>query len=310
METGIIAVDENTRCPECNCRHLTKAYDRGELVCEGCGLVINEQLIDQGPEWRAFDFDQIEKRTRTGPPMTYTIHDKGLSTEIGWKNKDAYGKSIPHRNRAQFYRLRKLQRRTRISNAVERNLTTAMIELERITSAMGLPRNVREMAASTYRNAMNKNMIRGRRVEAVVAATVYFACRQSGIPRTLNEIASFSKSEKKEIGRTYRFLAKKLKLKLLPTHPEDYISRFCSKLGLSSKAQAKVTEIIRDASNKKLTSGKGPIGITAAAIYVAAIICNEKRAQKEIAEVTGVTDVTIRKRCRELVSKLDIKIRV
>jgi transcription initiation factor TFIIB len=108
--------DELTTCPECSSSHLTRAYDRGELVCEDCGLVLDEQLIDQGPEWRAFDSEQGEKRARTGAPMTYTIHDKGLSTEIGWKNKDSYGKSIPTRNRAQLYRLRKWQRRIRVSN--------------------------------------------------------------------------------------------------------------------------------------------------------------------------------------------------
>ena len=90
-------------CPECGSHHLVRDYERGELVCEDCGLVLDDQFIDQGPEWRAFDVEQGEKRARTGAPMTYTIHDKGLSTEISWKNKDSYGKSIPTRNRAQLY---------------------------------------------------------------------------------------------------------------------------------------------------------------------------------------------------------------
>jgi len=308
METGITVVDEQTRCPECNSTHLTRAYDRGELVCEDCGLVLDEHIIDQGPEWRAFDFEQMEKCARTGAPMTYTIHDKGLSTEIGWKNKDAYGKSIPTRNRAQLYRLRKWQRRTRISNATERNLASALGELDRIASALGLPRNVRETAATMYRKAVNKNMIRGRSIEDVVAATVYGACRQCGIPRTLEEIASFSRSRKKEIGRSYRFIARGLELKLFPTRPEEYISRFCNKLGLSSKVQAKVAEIVRGATDKELTSGRGPTGITAAAIYMATVICNENRTQKEIANVTGVTEVTIRNRYKELADELGIEI--
>ena len=309
METGITAIDEQTRCPECNGTHLTRAYDRGELVCEDCGLVLDEKFIDQGPEWRAFNAEQMEKYVRTGAPMTYTIHDKGLSTEIGWKNKDAYGKSIPTRNRAQIYRLRKWQRRVRISNATERNLATALSELDRIASTMGLPRNVRETAATVYRKAVNKNMIRGRSIEDVVSATVYYACRQCGIPRTLDEIASFSRGRKKEIGRTYRYLARGLVLKIPPTRPEEYISRFCSKLGLSSKVQVKVAEIVRDATEKELITGKGPTGITAAAMYMAAIICNENRTQKEIANVTCVTEVTIRNRYKELAEKLCIEIK-
>ncbi|RKX97311.1 MAG: transcription initiation factor IIB, partial [Spirochaetes bacterium] len=102
-------IEETIKCPKCGSTHLTRDYSRAELVCEDCGLVIDEDFIDHGPEWRAFDSDQREKRARVGAPMTYTIHDKGLSTMIGWKNRDSYGKSIPTRNRAQLYRLRKWQ---------------------------------------------------------------------------------------------------------------------------------------------------------------------------------------------------------
>src|SRR3989442_377900 len=160
--------EEVTRCPECNSGHLSFDYERGELICEECGLVLTDQMIDQGPEWRVFDVEQGEKRARTGAPMTYTIHDKGLSTTIGWKNKDSYGKSIPTRNRAQLYRLRKWQRRIRVSNATERNLAFALSELDRIASGMGLPRNLRETAAMIYPKAVNKNLIRGRSIEGVV----------------------------------------------------------------------------------------------------------------------------------------------
>ena len=148
------------------------------MVCETCGLVLDDAFIDQGPEWRAFDSEQREKRARTGAPMSMLIHDKGLSTMIGWKNKDSYGKSIPTRNRAQLYRLRKWQRRIRVSNATERNLAFALSELDRMASGMGLPRNVRETAAMVYRRAVTKNLIRGRSIEGVVAASLYAACRQ------------------------------------------------------------------------------------------------------------------------------------
>ena len=171
-------IEEITQCPECGGTHLIKDYSRAELVCEECGLVIDEDFIDHGPEWRAFDSDQREKRSRVGAPMTYTIHDKGLSTMIGWKNRDSYGKSIPTRNRAQLYRLRKWQRRIRISDATERNLAFALSELDRMASGMGLPRNVRETAAMIYRKAVLKNLIRGRSIEGVSAAALYAACRQ------------------------------------------------------------------------------------------------------------------------------------
>ena len=303
-----IKIDEVTRCPECNSIHIIRDYDRGELVCESCGLVLDEQYIDQGPEWRAFDSEQDEKRARTGAPMTYTIHDKGLSTEIGWKNKDSYGKSIPTRNRAQLYRLRKWQRRIRVSNATERNLAFALSELDRMASGMGLPRNVRETAAMIYRKAVNKNLIRGRSIEGVVAASLYAACRQCNVPRTLDEIAAASRVGRKEIGRTYRFMTRELQLKLMPTSPQDYISRFCSELKLSGEVQAKSIEIIKSANSRELTSGRGPTGVAAAAIYISSILCNERRTQREVADIAGVTEVTIRNRYKELTDKLQIEI--
>jgi len=300
--------EEVTRCPECNSGHLSFDYERGELICEECGLVLTDQMIDQGPEWRAFDVEQGEKRARTGAPMTYTIHDKGLSTTIGWKNKDSYGKSIPTRNRAQLYRLRKWQRRIRVSNATERNLAFALSELDRMASGMGLPRNVRETAAMIYRKAVNKNLIRGRSIEGVVAASLYAACRQCNVPRTLDEIANSSRVGRKEIGRTYRFMTRELKLKLMPTKPQDYVSRFCSELKLSGEVQSRAVEILKEAQDKELTSGRGPTGVAAAAIYISSILCNERRTQREVADVAGVTEVTIRNRYKELTEKLGIKI--
>lgn len=298
------------QCPECESRDLAFDDARGELVCQDCGLVIDEGMIDQGPEWRAFDMEQGEKRARTGAPMTYTIHDKGLSTTIGWKNKDSYGKSIPTKNRAQMYRLRKWQRRIRVSNATERNLAFALGELDRMASGMGLPRNVRETAAMIYRRAVNKNLIRGRSIEGVVAASLYAACRQAGVPRTLDEIASSSRVTRKEIGRTYRFMTRELKLKLLPTRPQDYVSRFCSELKLSGEVQSRALEILQRATEEELTSGRGPTGVAAAAIYIASILKNERRTQREVADVAGVTEVTIRNRYKELTEKLDIDIQL
>jgi len=298
------------KCPECESAHITRDYERGELICEDCGLVIDDNYIDVGPEWRAFDMEQGEKRARTGAPMTYTIHDKGLATEIGWKNKDSYGKSIPTRNRAQIYRMRKWQRRIRVSNATERNLAFALGELDRMASTLGLPRNVREAAAMIYRKAVNKNLIRGRSIEGVVAASLYGACRQLGVPRTLDEIANASRVNRKEIGRTYRFMTRELKLKLMPTSPVDYVSRFSSALKLPGEVQARAIEILKEAADMELTSGRGPTGVAAAAIYIASIQLNHRRTQRQVADVAGVTEVTIRNRYKELTERLGIDISI
>jgi len=294
-----------SQCPECGSRQLVHDYERAELVCQQCGLVIDAEFIDRGPEWRAFDHDQRMKRSRVGAPMTFTIHDKGLSTMIDWRNRDSYGRAISSKNRAQ---LPPPPRRIRVSNATERNLAFALSELDRMASALGLPRNVRETAAVVYRDAVDKNLIRGRSIEGVAAAALYAACRQCSVPRTLDEIAEVSRVSRKEIGRTYRFISRELGLKLLPTSPIDYVPRFCSGLQLKGEVQSRAVEILRQAGERELTSGRGPTGVAAAAIYISSILGGERRTQREVAEVAGVTEVTIRNRYKELAEKLDIEI--
>jgi len=305
---NIQLIEESVKCPKCGSIHLTKDHSRAELFCDRCGLVIDAEIIDHGPEWRAFDSEQREKRARTGSPMTYTRHDKGLSTTIGWQNRDAYGRSIPSRNRAQLYRLRKWQTRTRISDGTERNLAQALSALDRMSSSLSLPRNIRETAAIIYRKAVRQKLIRGRSIDSVTAAVLYAACRQCNVPRTLEEISNVSNIKKKEIGRNYRNISRQLKLKLLPTTPQDYVSRFSSRLKLSGEVQAKTYEILKKAGREELTSGRGPTGLAAAALYIASVLCNERRTQREVAGMAGVTEVTIRNRYKELVKKLHIEI--
>ena len=308
MKKGRQKIEEIVQCPECGSNHLSKDYSRAELVCRNCGFILDENMIDQGPEWRAFDNEQREKRARTGSPMTYTIHDKGLSTSIGWTNRDAYGKSIPTKNRAQLYRLRKWQRRVRISDATERNLALALSGIDRLSSGMGLPRTVRETAAMIYRKAALKNLVRGRSIPGVTAASIYAACRQCHVPRTLDETSSIANISRKEIGRTYRFVSRELGLKLLPTSPEDYVSRFCGELKLSSTVRVKTLKILQDAARGELTSGRGPTGMAAASLYIACVLCGERRTQREVADIAGVTEVTIRNRYKELTQKLNMDI--
>jgi transcription initiation factor TFIIB len=301
-------VDIITRCPECNSPHLIRDYERAEVICEDCGLVLDERMIDEGPEWRAFDSEQREARERAGPPSTIMSHDKGLSTQIGWRNKDAYGRTIPHRSRAQIYRLRKWQHRIRTSKSGERSLAQGLTEINTMASKMGLPRHVRESAAVLYRKASTKNLVRGRSIDEVVAATLYAACRQCGVPRTLDEIADKSNVDRKSIGRTYRTLTRELGLKLLPQSPRDYIARFCNKLGLDMEVQRKAKEILEAVEREELASGVAPSGVAAATIYIAAMLCGRPCTQKDVAEVAGVTEVTIRNRYKAISEALGFEI--
>ncbi len=295
-------------CPECGSTDITKDYARAELVCNKCGLVLEEDIIDTGQEWRAFDSEQRASRARTGAPIKFTKPNKGLSTEIDQYNRDIRGVKISAKSKAQMTRLRKWHKRTSISSSMERNLAIALSELERICSSLSLPSNIREASALLYRKAVEKGLIRGRLIESVVAAVIYTICRQYGIPRTLDEISAVSGINKKEIGRTYRFLKKDLGINMPLTNPVHYIPRFASELGLSGEVQEKAREILEQAIDSGLISGRGPTGVAAAAVYIAGVLMGERKTQKEVADVAGVTEVTIRNRYRELKEKLGLDV--
>ncbi len=310
-----------------------KCRDRNR-ISRALALDIAKKYNDRKLEKLAnsdFIFLKIKKLTKTKPTNGYaydltvpnaenfvagygafvlhnTIHDKGLSTVIDWRNKDSYGKDISADRRAQLYRLRKWQRRIRVSDASERNLAFALSELDRIASKLGLPRNVRENAAVLYRGAVEKGLIRGRSIEGVAAAALYAACRRCKVPRTLDEIAEISRVDRKEIGRTYRFISRELKIRLAPTNPIDYVPRFASELKLPGEVESKAIAILQKANEKGLTSGRGPTGVAAAAIYIASVLHGTRRTQREVADVAGVTEVTIRNRYKELTEHLDIDV--
>jgi len=290
------------KCPECGGINLFWNKEKGEIICRDCGLVVEEKMVDFDQEWREFDGDEADKKRRAGAPMTYTQYDQGLGTEVGRKS-DLYGLDAEDKNK--FFRLRKWQ--YRISTAIERNLKLALAELKRVSSYLKLPKSVEEESARIYTLAVQRGLVRGRSMESVVAGALYAACRRHEVPRTLDELSESSGIEKKEIGRTYRFITRELGISILPSNPADYIPRFASALKLSAETQSKSIEIIEMAQKVELTSGRGPTGIAAAGLYVAALINGEKRTQREVADVAGVTEVTIRNRYKELLDKLKLE---
>ncbi|AGB39936.1 transcription initiation factor IIB [Natronococcus occultus] len=293
-------------CPECDSDNVVQHSDPGERICKDCGLVLEESMIDSGPEWRAFDHQERQQKSRVGAPTTQTMHDKGLTTQIDWKNEDAYGRSISSEKRSQMNRLRKWQTRIRTKDAGERNLQFALSEIDRMASALGVPRAVREVTSVIYRRALQEDLIRGRSIEGVATAALYAGCRQEGIPRSLEEITEVSRIERIEISRTYRYISNELGLELRPIDPKQYVPRFTSKLELPQEVETKANEII-DETADPLLSGRGPSGFAAAAIYAAALLCNEKRTQREVADVAQVTEVTIRNRYQEQIEMLEIQ---
>ncbi|MBD3263135.1 hypothetical protein GF374_02020 [Candidatus Woesearchaeota archaeon] len=288
------------RCPECNSINLSIDEKKGEVICKSCGLVLDESLVDFGPEWRGFKED--EGKQRAGAPSTFTKADMGTGTKIGSKS-EIYKLSGSQRRR--FMRMRRWHNRS--STSLERNLKYALVELKKVASILNIPPSIEEEAARIYNLAVRKSLVRGRSMESVVVGAVYIASRRFNLPRSLNEICKKTGISKRDVGKTYRFIARQLGIKLLPSGPADFIPKFANKLNFSSATQTKAVEILKNAKEFELTSGRGPIGLAAAALYVASLMTGEKRTQREIADVVGVTEVTIRNRYKEMIEKLGLK---
>ena len=291
--------EETEVCPECS-GNLVHDSEHGETVCEECGLVVEEDEIDPGPEWRAFDSKEKDNKSRVGAPTTNMMHDKGLSTNIGWQDKDAYGNSLSSRQREKMQRLRTWNERFRTRDSKERNLKQALGEIDRMASALGLPENVRETASVIYRRALEEDLLPGRSIEGVATASLYAAARQAGTPRSLDEIAAVSRVERMELTRTYRYIVRELSLEVQPADPKSYIPRFVSELGLSDEAERGARDLIDSAEGEGVISGKSPVGLAAAAVYAASLLTNEKVTQSEVSEVASISEVTIRNRYHEL----------
>ncbi|PGF17089.1 transcription initiation factor IIB 2 [Natrinema sp. CBA1119] len=296
--------DEQEHCPECGGR-LVSDDEHAETVCTDCGLVVEEDEIDRGPEWRAFDASEKDEKSRVGAPTTNMMHDQGLSTNIGWQDKDAYGRALSSRQRQKMQRLRTWNERFRTRDSKERNLKQALGEIDRMASALGLPENVRETASVIYRRALEEDLLPGRSIEGVATASLYASARQAGTPRSLDEISAVSRVEKMELTRTYRYIIRELGLEVKPADPEHYVPRFVSDLDLSDETERMARELLESARQEGVHSGKSPVGLAAASVYAAALLTNEKVTQNEVSEVASISEVTIRNRYKELLEASD-----
>lgn len=286
-------------CPECGGR-LVADDEHGETLCSDCGLVVEVDEIDRGPEWRAFDSSERDRKSRVGAPTTTMMHDKGLSTNIGWRDKDAYGRSLNARQRERVSRMRTWNERFRTRDSKDRNLKQALGEIDRMASGLGLPETVRKTAAVIYRRALEEDLLPGRSIEGVATASLYAAARQAGTPRSLDELDTVSRIDRMELTRTYRYIVRELGLEVEPANPESYVPRFTSDLDLGEETERRARELLQKGKEADLQSGKSPVGLAAAAIYAASLLTNEKVTQSAVSETTDISEVTIRNRYHEL----------
>jgi len=296
------------KCSDCGNTALVEDESTGELVCSSCGLVLKEGEISSKPEWRAYTFEETQEKSRVGPPNTLTVHDRGLSTTIDI-GKDGVGKWLKGKKAQDAWRLKRWHDRTRIRYIQgDRNLSSALTIINRLSDKLAIPRFVREQAAYSYRQILHKHLARGRTIHGLAVASLYAACRQSNTPRMLREFAVASGTQRKEIGRLYRFIVKNLDLKMPAADAISYIGKIASKANVSMVAQNRAKSIIQRLGGK--LSGGSPLCIAAGALYVAVLAENEKVTQKELAEASGVTEVSVRNqyhRITELCEKNEVK---
>jgi len=292
-------------CPQCRSLNLVTDGNSGEVVCGDCGLVLAENMLNRSPEWNAFTLEEKQCKSRIGSPVSYARFDKGLHTTItGFK--DASGNKLSSKAKRRAWRLRKWHMRSTVHESRDRNLLQAMSELQMLSEKLHVSSATKELAAVVYRKALDEDLIRGRSIAAIVAASLYVACRFTKTPKTLKDIVKVSSRSRGEVSRAYRLLINTLNIEM-PSHDAlSYVSRFAEKVHIPGKVQGTAFKILRKAKRKRITMGKDPAGVAAAVLYIACQIEGKNVTQKEIAEAAGVTEVTVRNRKSELIKKLDL----
>jgi transcription initiation factor TFIIB len=282
--------------------------ESGEMICTNCGIVISNDKSSQQvtPEWRAFDANQTRDRSRVGMPMTLTRHDRGLSTVIGRPDKDASGHALDNSMSSMMHRLRTWDYRIQVRSPTDRSLKNAFQKLDTLKGRLGLPGNVIEKAAYIYRKVQQLRMVRGRTISAAIAASIYIASREAGVPRTLAEIASHSNVSYKEISKAYRQIVWNLDLKVPMVDPIKCIAKIANKMEISENIKRHAVNYMHDVITSGIAAGKDPMGLAGAILYLSLIRNDEHRRQSDVASASGVTEVTLRNRCKELNIKIPL----
>jgi transcription initiation factor TFIIB len=280
--------------------------ETGELIRKDTGEVVSDNILSREKEWRSFDIEEGENRARTGTPTSLAFHDMGLSTVIGKEATDASGNVIDTGTRMRMSRLRTWDNRSQVHSSTDRSLQKAFFILSRLKDRLGLPNHVTEKAAYMYRKAQERGLIRGDTIDSVLAASIYVALRQSGVPRTLDEISEISNVKLKHAARSYRRIITELDIKAPMIDPSKYIMKIANKLGFNEKIKRKALELMGQAQKKNIHVGKDPMSMATSILYLVNIAEGHNKTQSEIAQAAGITEVTVRNRSKELRQKLGL----
>ncbi|MDQ3903841.1 MAG: transcription factor IIB [Thermoproteota archaeon] len=336
-----------TQCPECK-SHVIHDYSKGEYICEKCGCVVMDQVDDYGPESHSTDFEEKTRNTRASGFTSLSLHDYGLRTEIALGSKDYSGKSIDYEMMEKMNNMRKWHSRIRVASPKERRLSNVLSKINEISSAMSLPKTLVETAAMLYRNFENKSEAKGKSVICMAAATIYLACKRCSIIRSLEEIVIATgigeqdKSSLKLASKYYRMMVMEMGvftehmtpsssssahiISQLEPSPSptmiEYkaisatlaIDQYVAKLANMAKIDMKVERLAIDLAHKThdhmLADGKAPNGLAAAYIYLAAVLLGVNLLQIDVSSLAGVTEVTIRNRCKDILTSFKLVINV
>jgi transcription initiation factor TFIIB len=294
MSQKVINSSSLILCSLCNRdTNILTDQESGEVICTNCGSVMNDKVLETKAEWNAFDYEDRNSKSRTGAPTSLAKHDRGLSTVIGKINRDAAGQQIDIAMKNRINRWRKWDFRSQNSHA-ERNLHTAFIHLDMMKSALGLPDSVIEKIAYLYRKIQERGLVRGRTIKGVIAVASYIACREMEIPRTLKEISDISNVREKAISKIYRKVMVELDLKMPQVDLMRIIVKIANKCGISEKSKRYAMKMMAEIIKKEISVGKHPMGLAGAVLYMSCKNYDEGITQGQIAEVAGVTEVTIR----------------
>ena len=311
MET----IEIETKCTVCN-SSLIDDTDNGEIICSGCGIVMAEHMEDHGPEAKSSSLEDKMKLARATGQTSYSQHDLGITTEISVGAKDFSGKKINAETASQMHRLGKWQQRVRVSSSRDRRLSNVLTKVSDICQSCSLPKNVIETAAMIYRGLDGKNIqVKGKSVVSISAAVVYMACKRCDVVRSLEEIlrevcqAREVKSKTKLASRYYRMLVMELGTATIPIVTMDkYISKIANMTNTDTRVERLALEIAEKTRDRNIADGKAPNGIAAAYLYIASILIGQSVLQRDVSNVSGVTEVTIRNRCKEILTNFKLQI--
>lgn len=286
--------DEDNLVCDHNVKSMITDENRGEIICGPCGQVLSDGISSYDAMPR-YTLDNYLANSQTGPKSSLTVHDRGLSTVIGARNVDFAGRRISSDTFSRFKSMRVWDSRSKSKNTSGRNLISALMVLDGVKQKLALSSTVAEHIAFIYRKASYFGLIRGRGKVEVMAASIYAACREQGIPRSLDEISDALNVTKKKVSRCYRMLVTQLDLKTELANPLNYLSKFCSLLGISEKTKRHAFGILKQANSTRVLSGSKPAVICGGALYLACIVNGEYQSQLKIAEKIGVSAPSIRK---------------